>query len=555
MTRGTTWDHEYDVVVVGSGAGGLAAAATAGRRGLSALVVEKTDKYGGSSALSGGAIWVPNNVYLERAGERDTLENARTYLDATVGDRVPADRKEAYLTRGPEMVEFFDRETSYVRFMYTPGYSDYYPEAPGGKPQGRSVEPCIIDGKKLGPEFKNLRRAGLPTYGLTMTSGEFGRLNMVMRTWKGRQTSLVVGLRAVKALLTGQKLLSLGEALVARLRLALREAGGELWLSTPFQDLVVEDGRVTGIKVLRNGREVAIRARGGVVLAAGGFSHDQELRERYLPKPTKTAWTHASEGQTGDTLRAGLAAGAAVDLMDKVWGAPSVPTPDGKLFFLVADRAVPSMVIVDAEGDRYVKETLPYHEFLDRMYEHGEKAMTSWMIIDEWAHRKYVWVGLFPGQPFPKDWKSTGFLKSGETAEELAAQIGVPADRLKATIERFNAMAAGAKDEDFGRGDSAYDNYYGDPTLPNPNLRPMKGPFYAVPVVPGDIGTKGGLVTDTEARVLRHDGSVIEGLYATGNCSAAVTGETYPGPGATLGPAMTFGYVAATHIAAQGATA
>ncbi|MFB4317663.1 FAD-dependent oxidoreductase [Actinomadura sp. 21ATH] len=542
------WDHEYDVVVVGSGAGGLAAATTARLRGLSALVVEKTGRYGGSSALSGGAIWVPNNVYLERAGERDTLENARAYMDATVGDRVPADRKDAYLRRGPEMVEFFDRKTSWVRFMYTPGYSDYYPEAPGGRPQGRSVEPCIVNGKRLGPEFRNLRRAGLPTYGLTMTSADFGRLNMVMRTWKGKRTSLAVGLRAVKALLTGQKPLSLGEALVARLRLALQEAGGELWLNAPFRDLVAEDGRVTGITIVRNGTETAIRARRGVILAAGGFSRDQELREKYLPKPTRTDWSHASEGQTGDTLRAGLQAGAALDLMDKVWGAPSVPTPDGRLFFLVADRAIPSMVIVDADGVRYARESLPYHEFLDAMYAHGEKAMTSWMIVDGWARRKYIWVGLFPGQPFPKDWKD-GFLKTGRTVEELARGIGVPPERLKATVERFNAMAANAKDEDFGRGDSAYDNYYGDPTLPNPNLRPMKGPFYAVPVVPGDIGTKGGLVTDTEARVLRPDGTVIEGLYATGNCSAAVTGETYPGPGATLGPAMTFGYVAATHIA------
>ncbi|WP_301174546.1 FAD-dependent oxidoreductase [Actinomadura geliboluensis] len=545
------WEHEYDVVVIGSGAGGLTAAVTARARGLSALVVEKTDRFGGSTSLSGGAIWVPNNLYLEQAGRRDTPENARAYLDATVGDRVPAERKDAYLARGPEMLRFLHDNTRWVRFVYTPGYSDYYPELPGGEAEGRSVEPCIVDGRKLGPEFGRLRRAGLPTYGLTMTSADFGKLNMVTRTWKGKRTAVRVGIRAAGALLTGRRLLSLGEALVARLRLALAEAGGELWLSSPFTDLVIEDGRVTGVRLHRGGREVAVRARRGVVLAAGGFSHDQALREKYLPSPTKTEWTHAAEGQTGDALQAGLRAGAAVDLMDKVWGAPSVPTPDGPPFFLVADRAVPAMVIVDGDGRRYARESLPYHEFVDRMYRHGAPAMKSWMIVDSRAKSRYIIVGLFPGQKFPKRWRETGAVKTGATPAELAAAIGVPAADLEATIERFNEFARAGKDADFGRGDSAYDNYYGDPTLPNPNLLPLeKGPFYAVPVVPGDIGTKGGLVTDADARVLREDGTAIEGLYATGNCSAAVTGETYPGPGATIGPAMTFGYAAATHIAA-----
>ncbi|WP_067168741.1 FAD-dependent oxidoreductase [Microtetraspora niveoalba] len=549
------WDHEYDVVVVGSGAGGLTAALTARLHGLSALVIEKTGRFGGSTALSGGAIWVPNNLYLEQAGERDTVENARAYLDATVGDRVPAVRKDAYLRRGPEMLRFLHDRTRWVRFEYTPGYSDYYPEYPGGRSQGRSVEPSIVDGRLLGPEFARMRRAGLPTYGMTMTSADFGKINMMTRTWVGKRTSMKVAMRGVKALLTGQRLLSLGEALVARLRLALAEAGGELWLSTPFRDLVVEDGRVTGVRALREGREIAIRARHGVVFAAGGFSHDQSLREKYLPSPTSTEWTHAAEGQTGDTLRAGLEAGAAVDLMDKVWGAPSVPRPDGTLFFLVNDRAIPSMIIVDGDGERYVRESLPYHEFVDKMYEHGEPATNSWMIIDSRTRSRYIFVGLFPGQPFPRSWRESGLLKSGRTPGELAERIGVPRERLEATFERFNRFARAGKDEDFGRGDSAYDNYYGDPTLPNPNLAPLeKGPFYALPVLPGDIGTKGGLVTDADARVLREDGTAIEGLYATGNCSAAVTGETYPGPGATIGPAMTFGYVAATHMAGRETT-
>ncbi|MFD3947893.1 FAD-dependent oxidoreductase [Streptomyces sp. NPDC058579] len=543
--QGQECESEYDVVVVGSGAAGFAAAITARLRGLTVLLVEKTDRYGGSTALSGGAIWVPGNHHLDEAGLGDTYEKARAYLDATVGDRVPAARKDAYLAHGPRMVrEFHDR--THVRFMYTPGYADYFPEALGGMAQGRSVEPRIVDLKRLGPLAATMRRAGLPTYGLTMTSYDFRFLNMVARTWAGRRASVRVGARAVGALLTRRTLLSLGEALIARMRLSLHELGGELRLNTPLAGLLVEDGRVAGVE-LADGRTV--RARGGVVLASGGFSHDQALREKHLPAPTSTAWTHASEGQTGDALRIGEELGAATDLLDKVWGAPSVCPPGEKPFFLVADRGIPGMVIVNAAGERYANEAAPYHRFVDRMYACDRPEATtvpSWLILDARSKARYLFAGLFPGQPFPKRWD--GFVQRAATVEELARRIGTPA--LEATIARFNGFAARGRDEDFGRGDSVYDRYYGDPTLPNPNLAPLdKGPFYAVPVHPGDIGTKGGLVTDGDGRVLREDGGAIAGLYAAGNCSAAVMGETYPGPGATIGPAMAFAWAAVNDIA------
>ncbi|MFC9296142.1 FAD-dependent oxidoreductase [Streptomyces sp. NPDC057011] len=552
MTPEHEHEYEYDVVVVGSGAAGLAAAVTARLRGLTALVVEKTDKYGGSTALSGGAIWVPGNFHLDRAGLADTHDKARAYLDATVGDRVPAARKDAYLSHGPRMVrEFHDRTD--IRFMYTPGYADYFPEAQGGMAQGRSIEPCIVDFNRLGVLRDGMRRAGLPTYGLTMTSYDFRFLNMVSRTWAGRKVSLKVGARAVKALVTGRRLLSLGEALVARMRLSLERLGGELWLSAPLTGLLMDDtGRVSGVRVERGGREVTVRARGGVVLASGGFSHDQALREKHLPAPTSTAWTHASEGQTGDALRLGGELGAATDLLDKVWGAPSVCPPGEKPFFLVADRGIPGMVIVNEAGERYANEALPYHAFVDRMYAADRpeaRTVPSWLILDARSKARYIFAGLFPGQPFPKAWSRSGFLKKAGTVEELARQIAAPG--LPAALRRFNAFAEAGRDEDFGRGESVYDRYYGDPTLPNPNLAPIvKAPFYAVPVHPGDIGTKGGLVTDGDGRVLREDSTPIEGLYACGNCSAAVMGETYPGPGATIGPAMAFGWAAANAITA-----
>jgi 3-oxosteroid 1-dehydrogenase len=270
-----------------------------------------------------------------------------------------------------------------------------------------------------------------------------------------------------------------------------------------------------------------------------------------LPQPTSTAWTHASEGQVGDALRLGEELGAATDLLDKVWGAPSLCPPGEKPFFLVADRGIPGMVIVNAAGERYANEAAPYHQFVDRMYAADRPDATtvpSWLILDARSKARYIFAGLFPGQAFPKRWRESGFLKEAGTVEELARIIEAP--QLPSAIRRFNGFAATGKDEDFARGDSVYDRYYGDPTLQNPNLAPLdKGPFYAVPVHPGDIGTKGGLVTDGDARVLREDGTPVAGLYASGNCSAAVMGETYPGPGATIGPAMAFSWAAVNDIA------
>ncbi|WP_320938759.1 FAD-dependent oxidoreductase [Lysinibacillus capsici] len=547
------WDASYDVVVVGSGAAGLTAGLTAKLQGMKSLVIEKTDRYGGASAISGGALWIPNNHIIKGAGVPDTHELARQYLDSTIGDRVPEELKEAYITRGPEMLRFLYNKTKHMRFQYAKGYSDYYPEKPGGLSQGRSIEPLIFDLTKMGSLANSMRRATLSTKGFTMNSYEFHKVNMITRTLKGKTTALKLGARLVKSKVTKSDPVALGEALIARLRLSLAEANGELWLSTAFKDFIMGKGRVIGIIVERDGQELKIEAKKGVVLSSGGFSHNQTLREKYLPSPTNAAWTSSPEGQTGDILEPGVRIGATLDLMDKVWGAPSVIDPQGYPFFLVADRGVPNMIVVDSEGHRFVNEAAPYHEFVDTMYKHQEvtkQAVPSWILIDASAKSRYIFTGLFPGQAFPKSWFEHGVAKSADTIEELAKQMDVPAESLVATVNRFNDFARNGHDDDFYRGDSAYDNYYGDPTLPNPNLAEIKkAPFYALRLYPGDIGTKGGLVVDKYARVIKENGEPIEGLYASGNCSASIMGETYPGPGATIGPGMTLSFVATAHMA------
>lgn len=547
------WDASYDVVVVGSGAAGLTAGLTAKLQGMKSLVIEKTDRYGGASAISGGALWIPNNHIIKGAGVPDTHELARQYLDSTIGDRVPEELKEAYITRGPEMLRFLYNKTKHMRFQYAKGYSDYYPEKPGGLSQGRSIEPLIFDLTKMGSLANSMRRATLSTKGFTMNSYEFHKVNMITRTLKGKTTALKLGARLVKSKVTKSDPVALGEALIARLRLSLAEANGELWLSTAFKDFIMGKGRVIGIIVERDGQELKIEAKKGVVLSSGGFSHNQTLREKYLPSPTNAAWTSSPEGQTGDILEPGVKIGATLDLMDKVWGAPSVIDPQGHPFFLVADRGVPNMIVVDSAGQRFVNEAAPYHELVDTMYKHQEvtqQAVPSWILIDASAKSRYIFTGLFPGQAFPKSWFEHGVAKSAETIEELAKQMEVPAENLVATVNRFNDFARNGHDDDFYRGDSAYDNYYGDPTLPNPNLAEIKkAPFYALRLYPGDIGTKGGLVVDEYARVIKENGEPIEGLYASGNCSASIMGETYPGPGATIGPGMTLSFVATAHMA------
>lgn len=546
--------HSVDIAIVGSGAGGMTAALAAHEAGLSALVIEKTRYYGGSTARSGGGIWIPCNHLMRAAGVADSFDEARTYLQGTVGERSPLASREMFLSQSVKMIQWLDRKSD-LQCSYMQGYADYYPELPGGKVQGRALEPRLFDGNALGADLARLRPPVIPIpAGLTFTAGEYKQLGLVMRTWQGRGTALRIGLRLLGARLTGRKMLMMGQALIGRLRLSLKKRGIPVWLDAPMKELIVEGGRITGVRVEKDGQPVEVIARKGVILAAGCFAHNLDMRLKYQKRPVTTRWTVASEGNTGDGILAGQRVGAAVDLMDEAWWGPSSLPPDTAPFFHVAERGFPGLIMVNQKGRRFTNESASYVEVVQAMYRlhtDDDPHIPCWFVFDQRYRNHYVFSSLFPRQPVPKEMLDSGYVRKAGTLAELAGQLGMDATTLEATVTRFNGHARAGRDPDFGRGDSAYNRYFGDPTnKPHPNLAPIdQPPFYAVQVVAGDLGTKGGLVTDEYARVRREDGSLIEGLYCVGNNSASVMGTTYPGPGCTIGPAMTFGYVAARHAA------
>jgi len=546
---------EVDVIVVGAGGAGMTAALAARSHGLDTVLLEKSAYFGGSTARSGGGVWIPGNYALRDAGQADDPAQSKLYLDSIVGDVVPKVRRDTYIERGAEVMDFIKARTP-VRFAWVPQYSDYHPEQPGGRAAGRSVEPVPMDGGFLGDELTRLH----PAYtkapaNLIVTQADFRKISLGLRTIRGPFTMAKVLLRRMISLLRGKKMFAMGNALAIGLRQGLIDAGVPVHYESELTDLVIEDGRVVGVRVLREGVEHVVRARRGVILGSGGFEKNLEMREKYQPSPASIDWTTGSQFNTGGGVLAGIAAGAQTDLLDDAWWGPTIPLPSGP-WFCLAERNLPGSIIVNSAGQRFMNEALPYVEAVHEIYKGeatGVPHVPAWMVIDQRYRNRYLFAGLAPRQPFPGRWYKNGTVKKGATLDELAAEIDVPADALRATVDRFNGFATSGTDEDFHRGESAYDKYYSDPRVtPNPSLHTIdQGPFYAVKIVPGDLGTKGGLVTDERARVLRPDGSVIPGLYAAGNVSAAVMGRTYAGPGATIGPALTFGYLAAEDIASE----
>jgi 3-oxosteroid 1-dehydrogenase len=552
----TDFDYTTDVLIVGSGAAGLVAALTADDHGLETLVVEKSAKIGGASSYSGGGLWIPNNHVIKRAGIEDSFEEAITYMEDVIEDVGPAssrERKVAFLERGPEMVEFLERLG--FEWVAGTGYSDYYPDRPGGKAEGRGIEGKIFNAKRLG-EWQQHLLLNPMTPPLPMYTNEVNSFALAGATLKGFRTAAkVIGLRFAGRKLLGQDPMTNGRSLVGQLLLLNVQRELPIWRESPLIELIQDGDEITGVVVERKGRRVRVKARRGVILAAGGFARNAEMRAEYQPQPSSTEWTSVPPGDTGDAVRAGIEVGADTALMDDAWWGPTMVDPsDGTPLFMLWERALPHGIIVDSKGERFMNEAESYVDAGHHQYERNgvEPAIPAWLVVDARHRRRYPMGSMLPGFT-PKSAYESGMVVKASSLGELAGKIGVDAAGLSETVSRFNEMAEKGVDRDFGRGRTAYDQVYGDPSnKPNPNLGTLeKAPFYAVKVWPGDLGTKGGLLTDEHARVVDKEGSPIKGLYAAGNTTASVMGRTYPGPGSTIGPATTFAYIAALHLSEE----
>jgi 3-oxosteroid 1-dehydrogenase len=554
----------FDLVVVGSGAGSVCAALVAKSLGRSCIILEKQAVLGGSTAISGGVLWTPCNPLMAEAGIPDSYERARRYFDAVVSYEGPGTspaRREAFLKAGPPMIEFLRARG--MQFFRPEGWSDYYDDRPGGEKRSRCLMAPLYDARALGPWARLLARSPVGA-GMPVHSHELSELYLVRRTWRGKWMALRLAGRMLRSRLTGADLVSNGAAIQGRLlEIALRE-GIPIVPEAPVRDLVLEGDRVVGVRVGAADGERVVRARDGVLLNVGGFSRNSALRERFGPAPTAAQWTAANPGDTGELLEAAMRLGAAIDDMDAFWWVPTsqhldgswpegTTLPDGTLapWMHHLDLSLPHSIVVDRSGERYANESASYMEVGERMHErnrsHGS-AIPSFAIFDGLHRKRYPWGTALPGVT-PAEWLASGYMKKADSLAALAAECGIDAEGLAKTVERWNGFCRSGVDADFARGGRCFDRAHGDPTVrPNPNLGPISTPpYFAVAMVPSDVGTAGGLVTDAWARVLRGDGSPIAGLYATGNTTASVMGRSYPGAGASIAASFTFAWIAAYH--------
>jgi succinate dehydrogenase/fumarate reductase flavoprotein subunit len=513
MTAEQTWDEECDVLVVGSGGGALTGAYTAAREDLSVIVVEATDRFGGTTAYSGGGLWFPCSAVLRRADDADTLEDARTYFRAVVGDRTPRDLQDAFLDNGAPLVDYLESDDDFAFMVYP--WPDYFGSAPKASAAGRHIMPLPLKPEQLGP----LRDALRPPLG-TDRAG-----------------------RPLPDLVSG------GQALIGRLLLALvKRESAELRTETVCDELVRTGDTVVGAVVEHRGERYRIRTRRGVLVASGGFERNAEMRaEHRVPGQVRDAMGPA--GNLGRAIQAGIDVGAATDLMSEAWWSPGLTHPDGTSTFSLWFTGG---IFVGDDGERFVNESWAYDRIgrvvIDRMNQ-GRLTLPFWMIYDDRGGVRPPVRSTSVPMGETRDYEDAGLWVSAGTLDELAGKIGVPAETLAATVKRFNTFVEAGEDEDFRRGGEPYDRSFAKGASP---LVPVeRAPFHAAAFGLSDLGTKGGLRTDASARVLDTDGHVINGLYAAGNSMAAVSGTVYPGGGTPIGSSMVFAHLAALAMAAD----
>jgi 3-oxosteroid 1-dehydrogenase len=562
------WDHEVDVLVMGSGGAGQCAALRARDLRLDVLIAEKGATWGGSTAMSGGAVWIPNNKSMKAKGLDDSEDEGVKYLLHLTGGSVTEERIRTFVREGNRMIDYLEANTP-LHFEALEIYPDYHPEDPGGRAGGRSLEPVPFDGTRLGEEFRTLHEPYPPA----MVMGKFLLTVMQARALlqpgfapkmeMAKGMARYAGRRSKRKLYDRDPFLTMGQSLMAGLRLALIDRGVPLWLNTRVESFVTEDGRVAGVVAVRDGKTLRIHARRGVVVAAGGFERNDEMRKKYQRAPIEASWTVGNYENTGDGILAGEAVGAKLDveLMKEAWWMPATIAPGVKYNnVLMLEKSLPHGMFVNRNAQRFVNEGESYNDLVIDMYEQDAKdhaTVPGWFIVDATYRSRYnlgpVLPGLvMPDKKLPAGWRpGEGWLYKADTLDDLARQIDLDPDALRKTVERFNGFARTGVDEDFRRGASANDRYYSDPrATPNPTLGPIeKAPFYAVPLTPSDLGTKAGLITDNDGRVLDGNDRPIPGLYGAGNSTSTVMGTRYGGAGATIGPAMVWGFLCGEAIA------
>jgi 3-oxosteroid 1-dehydrogenase len=554
------WDHSVDLIIAGSGGGGMVAGLAALDCGLEPLIVEKQALVGGSTGLSGGIVWLPNNPLMRADGIADSHEDGLAYLADVVGDIGAASslaRREMFLTAGYEMINFLIRKG--VRLIRCAGWSDYYPNHKGGNEAGRAVEGIPFDADELGAWRDKVQPSLAKNYGYVVLTNELRSVQYFNRAPRAFAVATKVFARTNAAKIARRQILTNGASLIGQMLkvlISLSDGQPPLWINAALDDLVVEDGRVVGARITRDGTALTVEARKGVLLAAGGFGHNADMRRQYSgDQPNDAKWSIANAGDTGEVLQTAMRLGAKTDLLDEAWWLPSVFIANGgaAAASLGSGRQRPGAIYVDSTGRRFCNESNSYVEVGKAMY--ANKAVPCWMIFDDGYVRRYVTSTnpLKRNKNLPPELIESGAVKRAETLGELARQIDLPVDELVATVQRFNAFAAKGLDPDFGRGQSAYNDCLGDPGYkPNAAVGPLdRAPYYATRVLPADVGTCGGVITDEHARVLDEQDRVIEGLYATGNTTATVMGRKYPGAGASIANTMVFGYVAARHAAGR----